>query len=147
MRMPATTVSDEELAEALRARGHRVTAQRVVLYRALRELGRHVTADELLTAVQERLPALSLPTVYATLEVFEELGVLRRVPVPGGPILYDPCPGAHHHLACRRCGRVEDLDADLDAAPALRAARRRGWRVEDTTAVLSGLCARCSASG
>lgn len=136
--------SDQALLEALRDRGQRVTTQRVVLFRALRELDRHVTAEQLLAAVAERLPALSLPTVYATLDLFEELDLVRRVPVPGGPLLYDPRAEAHHHLACRRCGRVEDLDCRLEAGPALAAAREQGWRVADVTGVLSGTCPACS---
>lgn len=135
---------DDDLVQALRARGQRLTTQRLVLFRALRELGRHVTVEQLMEEVRERLPALSAPTVYSTLDLFEELGLLRRVPVPGGPLLYDPRGTAHHHLACRRCGAVEDLDVDLDTGPAREAALRRGWRVADATAVLSGLCPACA---
>ena len=63
----------DELIPALRERGLRVTSQRVVVHRALRELDRHVTADELLDAVSERLPNVSLPTIYATLDLLEDL--------------------------------------------------------------------------
>ncbi len=136
----------DDLSRTLRARGRRVTTQRLVLYRALRELDRHVTAEQLLARVSERLPALSLPTVYATLDLFEELGLVRRVPVPGGPLLYDPRVPAHHHLACLRCGTVEDLDVDLDSGPAVEAALRRGWRVSDASAILGGLCPACARS-
>ncbi|MER3408872.1 MAG: transcriptional repressor [Thermoleophilia bacterium] len=139
--------SDQALLEALHHRGQRVTTQRVVLYRALRELDRHLTAEQLLAAVADRLPALSLPTVYATLDLFEELDLVRRVPVPGGPLLYDPRAEPHHHLACRRCGRVEDLDCPLDARPAVAAAGERGWDVADVTAVLSGTCPTCRNEG
>src|ERR671928_1933342 len=106
--MPATT-SDLEttFTTTLRARGQRVTSQRVVIHRALQELGRHASAEEVLDRVRDRLPGISLPTVYATLELFEELGIARRVTGgrrPGGPVLYDPRPDPHHHLVCRRCG-------------------------------------------
>src|SRR5215210_2348996 len=111
--MPAradTPTTDAELSAALRARGQRVTSQRLILHRALRELDRHATAEELLRSAEERLPNLSLPTVYSSLELFEELGVVRRVSVGAGPVLWDPRPDAHEHFACRRCGRVVDLD-------------------------------------
>src|ERR671920_319382 len=105
--------TSDELTTALRERGMRVTPQRVVVHRALRELDRHVTADELLDAVTDRLPSVSLPTIYATLELLEELDMVRRVQ-RAGTTLFDPRTDPHHHLVCTVCGSVEDLDADLD---------------------------------
>jgi Fe2+ or Zn2+ uptake regulation protein len=121
-----------------------VTSQRVVLHDALVELGRHVSADELLGAVGGRLPGLSLPTVYATLELFEELGLVRRVPGAGGAALWDPRRDQHHHLACRRCGRVEDLEVEVDADGALAAARRGGFVPDHAGLLVSGLCRACA---
>jgi Fe2+ or Zn2+ uptake regulation protein len=142
--MPNAADRDHELLEALRARGQRATTQRIVLHRTLRELNRHVTADELLEATGERLPGVSLPTVYATLETFEQLGLVRRVPVTGGPTLYEPRTEPHHHLVCQRCGAVEDLEAAVDVEPALRAARGRGWVPSSDGIVMSGLCGACA---
>jgi Fe2+ or Zn2+ uptake regulation protein len=136
---------DTELRERLRERGMRVTPQRVLIHRALRRLDRHVTADELLDELGQSLPNASLPTVYATLELFEELGLVRRVPAAGSPTLYDPRIDEHQHLRCRRCGAVADLDVQVDAAAALRAARRRGFRPDGAELVVSGLCRECSA--
>jgi Fe2+ or Zn2+ uptake regulation protein len=120
----------------------RVTPQRVVLHRALRELDRHVTADELLDAVSDRLPSISLPTIYATLELFEELGMVRRVQ-RAGTTLFDPRTDAHHHLVCTVCGSIEDLDSELDTATLERAADRRGFASERIEAVVHGRCAAC----
>src|SRR5919109_1386231 len=120
---------DAELIASLRERGQRVTSQRLVLNRALHEMGRHVTAEELRARVADRLPGVSAPTVYATLELFEHLGRVRRIPHPGAD-LWDPRTGEHHHLVCRVCGDVEDLDAGVDAGRALRSARRRGFAPE-----------------
>ena len=136
--------ADTELAVRLRERGLRVTPQRLLIHRALRELDRHVTAEELLAAVSERLPNASLPTVYSTLEVLEDLGAVRRVPAKRGPVLYDPRTDSHQHLHCRRCGAVQDLDAEIDAAAALAAARGRGFRPDGAELVVSGLCAACA---
>src|SRR3954447_4933768 len=104
-----TSVPDTQLQDELRSRGMRVTPQRVLIHRALRELDRHVSADEVLVAVSERLPDASLPTVYATLELVAELGVVRRVAARTGPALYDPRVNPHQHGVCGSCGRVEDL--------------------------------------
>ena len=109
---------DSELIAHLRSRGHRVTSQRLILHRVLRELDRHVTAEELLEATGDRLPNVSLPTVYATLELFDDLGLVRRFSLGGGALLWDPRTQEHHHLSCRLCGRVEDLEASLGVGAA-----------------------------
>src|SRR5690242_15325297 len=101
--MPKTSDIDERLTAALRERGLRVTSQRIVINRVLHELYEHVTAEEMLHAVGERLPGVSLPTVYATLELLEELGQVRRVAIPGGPALFDRRTAPHHHMVCRSC--------------------------------------------
>ncbi len=131
------------LTASLRERGMRVTSQRVVVDRALRELDRHVTADELLGAVAERLPNVALPTIYATLELFEELGLVRRVQ-RAGTTLFDPRTDPHHHLVCTRCGSIEDVECDLDTVALERAARRQGFEHERVEAVVHGVCQACS---
>jgi Fur family ferric uptake transcriptional regulator/Fur family peroxide stress response transcriptional regulator len=133
------------LAELLRSRGFRVTAQRVVINDALHAAGRHLTADQVRDAVQERLPGVSLPTVYSTLELFERLGIVRRVNGGGGTLLWDTRPDAHHHMICRSCGRIEDLETPLDLERARRSASRAGFQPDRAEVVVSGLCAACAA--
>ncbi|MDX6718045.1 MAG: Fur family transcriptional regulator, stress-responsive regulator [Solirubrobacteraceae bacterium] len=133
---------NQELTAALRERGMRVTPQRVVVHRALRDLDRHVTADELLEAVTERLPNVSLPTIYATLELLEQLGMVRRVQ-RAGTTLFDPRTDPHHHLVCESCGSVEDLESKLDTDALERAARRRGFTHERVEALVTGRCRSC----
>lgn len=120
----------------------RVTSQRVLVHRALRELDRHVTADELLDAVSARLPNVSLPTIYATLDLFEELGMVRRVQ-RAGTTLFDPRTAPHHHLICSQCGSIEDIDSALDTSAIERAATKHGFAHERVEAVVHGRCARC----
>ncbi len=132
----------DELSTALRERGMRVTPQRVVVHRALRELDRHVTADELLDAVADRLPNVALPTIYATLDLLEELGMVRRVQ-RAGTTLFDPRTESHHHLVCALCGSIEDLDCELDTGALARAAARHGFEQERIEAVVHGRCATC----
>jgi Fe2+ or Zn2+ uptake regulation protein len=146
--MPAATdtpTNDAELTAALRERGQRVTSQRLLLHRALRELDRHVTAEEVLRSAEQRLPNLSLPTVYATLELFEELGVVRRLATGSGAVLWDPRPAEHQHFTCRSCGRVVDLDVSVRARSALEAARAAGHAPESAQVIVVGLCDRCAA--
>ena len=142
---PRPALAADALTAALRGRGMRVTPQRVVVHRALRELDRHVTADELLHAVTDRLPNISLPTVYATLELLEELGMVRRVQ-RDGTTLFDPRTEPHHHLVCTSCGSVEDLEVALDSSALERVAGTHGFRPERVEAVVRGRCAFCAAS-
>jgi Fe2+ or Zn2+ uptake regulation protein len=132
-------------AAALRAAGYRVTTQRLLIHRTLVDLGRHVDAEELLAAVSERLPNVSLPTIYASLDALEEAGLVRRVAAGRGRALYDSRPVDHHHLVCRRCGAVEDLDADVALNPAVASARKHGFDVDGAEVVVHGLCSRCRA--
>jgi Fe2+ or Zn2+ uptake regulation protein len=137
------TVSDDQLAALLRGAGLRVTSQRLVLHRALRELDRHVTAEEVAAAAADRLPGLALPTVYATLDLLAQLGLVRRVPAGSGAALYDPRLDEHAHLICERCGAVSDVDVSVDLRTAARAATRAGADVRAAEVVLHGRCPAC----
>ena len=135
---------DAELSELLRERGLRATSQRVVMHRLLRDRPRHVSAEALLSEASEQLPGVSLPTVYATLELFERLGIVRRVNGGGGTLLWDTRAEAHHHMICRRCGRIEDMEVPLDLAGARRSAAQSGFEPDRAEVVVSGLCADCA---
>ena len=138
------TDPDIQLIEALHSRGQRVTPQRLVINRTVQDMGRHVSAEEVLGAVDERLPNVSLPTVYATLELLGQLGVVRRVGPAGGRMLFDPRTEEHQHAVCSVCGRVEDIDAHVDAAPVLAAARAAGWSDPTAGVLVTGVCDRCT---
>ena len=137
-------MNDAQLRAVLHERGQRVTPQRLVIHRALRELDDHATAEEVLGAVEDKLPNVSLPTVYSTLELFEQLGVVRRLGVRQGAALYDPRPDPHDHLVCDRCGRIEDLDAGVELGGALRRARRKGFEATRAEVRISGICSDCA---
>jgi Fe2+ or Zn2+ uptake regulation protein len=137
-------LSDAQLSERLRERGLRATSQRLVMHRLLTESNRHLSAERLLEEASDRLPGVSLPTVYATLELFEELGIVRRVKDGGGTLLWDTRADDHHHIVCRRCGRVEDIEAPLDLEAARRSAKRAGFQPDRAEVVVSGLCSSCA---
>jgi Fe2+ or Zn2+ uptake regulation protein len=139
-------MTDEALIDLLRDRGQRVTSQRLVINRFLREHDGHLTAEQVLAGVADKLPGTALPTVYATLELFEDLGLVRRVRTGGGTMVFDPRTEPHHHMACRRCGAVEDVEAPVELAGVLRRARRAGFATEHAEVVVSGLCADCQRS-
>jgi Fe2+ or Zn2+ uptake regulation protein len=137
----------EDLVALLRERGHRVTSQRLVILRALRRHGGHASAEEIRRAVRGDLPGTSTPTVYATLELLVELGLARKLDLGLGVALYDARTEAHQHAVCRRCGRIMDLDLDLDPQALLRdAGAPPGFQPRATELVISGLCADCAAA-
>lgn len=145
-----TTARDEEAAEAafiadLRARGLRATPQRVVLHRILAGIHGHVTAEELLEKATLQLPSVSLPTIYAALSLLEDMGEVHRVSALGGTAIYDTRSTPHHHVVCRVCGNVWDLEAPAETKAAMRAAADSGFTSLSAQVTVQGICATCSA--
>jgi Fe2+ or Zn2+ uptake regulation protein len=140
--VPATL--ETSLAAALRERGQRVTPQRLMIARVVSDLDRHVTAETVFDEVGRRLPGVSLPTVYATLDLLESIGLVHRVATERGAVIYDPRTDAHHHLACRRCGKIVDVEAPVEAGALLSAARASGFAPDQAQVVVRGLCADCA---
>lgn len=131
-------MNDDEFTSALRSRGLRVTQPRLQVHRRVRDARGHVTADE----IGASLPGVSAGTVYAALELLEEMGIARRVSTLGGTTVFDSRPDPHHHAICRRCGRMQDIEP----AAGVSARAPAGFRVERTEAQLVGLCAECARS-
>ena len=128
-------MTDEQFTSALRARGLRVTNPRLMVHRHVRAAEGHVTADE----VGASLPGVSAGTVYAALELLEDMGLVRRVSTLGGTAVFDSRREPHHHAVCRRCGRMQDVDGEPGRvhAPA-------GFKTERAEVQLVGLCADCA---
>jgi Fe2+ or Zn2+ uptake regulation protein len=135
--------AETTLSRVLRDRGQRVTPQRLAIARTVRELDRHTTAESVFAHVSEQMPGVSLPTVYATLELLEEIGLVRRVPTEAGTAVYDPRTEDHHHLVCRNCGEIRDVDAPVDRDALLAAARAQDFSPDGAQVVVRGLCANC----
>src|SRR5947209_12659265 len=134
-----------DLVELLHSRGQRVTSQRLVILRQLRRRGRHATAEEIYRAVHDELPGMATPTVYATLDLFVELGLARRIDT-GTAALYDARLDPHQHAVCRRCGRVQDVDGRINAGALMRAAQDAGFEPRGAELIITGLCAECAAA-
>ena len=137
---------DAPSSTALRARGQRVTPQRLMIARVLTDHEGHATAEAVFRDVERRMPGVSLPTVYATLELLESLGLVRRVATERGAVVYDPRTDEHHHLVCRRCGAIVDVEAPVALPELLAAARATGFVPDRTDVVIRGLCADCAAA-
>jgi Fe2+ or Zn2+ uptake regulation protein len=143
--MPSALDTSGDLVALLHQRGQRATPQRLAILRELRRRAHHATADQIRTAVAADLPGMSGPTVYATLDLLVELGLARRVDAGAGATLFDARTEPHQHSVCRRCGRVEDLDGEVETAALRRAAEFAGFTPQSVELVISGVCAECAA--
>ena len=100
--------------EILRKRGYRLTPQRHMILSVIQEADGHLSIDQITERVQKHNPYVSLSTVYRTLELLRELGLVREVHLPGEQPHYEPVEGtAHHHLVCRNCRAIIHLDDTL----------------------------------
>ena len=138
---------DAEIREILRARGMRVTSPRVTIHRLIREKPAHFSAEDLHHSVAEVLPGVSTQTIYATLALFEELGLVRRVLAMSGAAMFDSRPDPHHHTSCRGCGAIADLEAPAPMDGVLAVAQDAGFRPDGASVTVVGLCAACAARG
>ena len=127
--------SDRVLTEALRTRGQRVTLPRLMVHRFVSRAPQHVTAED----VHAELPTLSPATIYATLELLEELHLIRRVSTLDGVAVYDSRMDAHDHAVCRVCGRMFDIPASARNP----ASGPDGFEVEQAVVQLIGVCGDC----
>jgi Fur family transcriptional regulator, stress-responsive regulator len=144
--MMTTAELDEMLTERLRQGGHRVTSQRLLVHRAVCAEQRHLTAEQVLAGVSEALPSISLPTIYATLELLEDLGLVRRVSTGAGALVFESRRTPHAHAACRRCGRIVDVPAPSIDPQALQGARDAGFAPDEAQLIVFGLCEDCRAA-
>jgi len=134
-------------AERLRDAGERVTRQRLLVADALGSITRQVTAQELYDVLRRREPRIGRATVFHTLESLVAAGAARRLERDGHVYGYVACrPEHHHHLACDRCGRVEEIDEGYIAPVAARLSADMGFEIDDARLDFYGRCARCAAS-
>jgi len=131
----------------LRAAGLRVTAPRLAILAAVRE-GDHPAVDEIAEVARRRLGSVSTQAVYDVLHALTGAGLVRRIDFAGGPVRFEGRVGDnHHHLACRGCGGVTDVDCARGAAPCLEPVSSAGYAVEEAEVVYWGVCATCQATG
>jgi len=122
----------------------RVTAARVALLEAVRH-GDHLGADALATGVRDRVGHVSLQAIYEALHALTEAGLVRRIEPPGSPARFEGRVGDnHHHVVCRSCGVVADVDCAVGEAPCLTASDDHGFAIDEAEVVYWGLCSDCS---
>ena len=131
------------LRSTLHRRGLRMTTQRQLVLEAVREL-EHATPERICGYVQRTAPAVNITTVYRTLDLLSELGLVRHTHLGHGAPVYSTDGHEHLHLVCHRCGDVSEAPCGLldGVAGVLRA--DSGFRLDATHLALSGTCGRCA---
>jgi Fur family peroxide stress response transcriptional regulator len=133
-----------ERFEALcRAEGLPLTVQRRDILKSVLERDDHPSADQIYGSVKDRLPGLSRTTVYRVLDTLVEAGVIRRLHHPGATARFDGKIDRHHHLICRRCQRVIDVESRTLDGLRLAASQRHGFEIEDYSVHFTGVCETC----
>ena len=136
----------DEVEGLLRERGFSLTPQRRAIVRHLVERGGHWSPAELLESLTGEFPLASRATVYSTLTLLRELGVVTHVPGPGGEARFDANPEPHQHFVCLRCGRLEDVPSEWFLV-SIPTGIEPPFRVQHFRVVAEGLCRACEGEG
>ncbi len=135
-----------ETGALLRRHGLQVTAQRLAVLRAVSDRP-HSTADHTYTVVRAEIGAISRQAVYDALAALSDKGLLRRIQPAGSPTRYETRVGDnHHHLICRTCNRMVDVDCAVGDTPCLTAADDSGYEIDEAEVVYWGRCPECVAA-
>jgi Fur family ferric uptake transcriptional regulator len=144
----ATRVSEEIAVDheaLLRELGLQVTAQRLAVLRTV-SARPHSAADDIYTVVRDEIGAISRQTVYDALAALTDKGLIRRIQPAGSPARYEGRTGDnHHHLICRTCGRMVDVDCAVGDTPCLTAADDSGFEIDEAEVIYWGRCPECVA--
>jgi Fur family transcriptional regulator, stress-responsive regulator len=135
----------DDPADLLRRHGLQVTAQRLAVLAAVS--GRpHGTADDVAKAVRTQIGVISRQAVYDALAVLADKGLIRRIQPAGSPARYEDRAGDnHHHLICRTCGRMVDVDCAVGVVPCLTPADDAGYEIDEAEVIYWGRCPECLA--
>jgi Fur family peroxide stress response transcriptional regulator len=122
---------------------NRNTRQKEVIIKILKGTNCHPDADWIYRQVRKEIPHISLGTVYRNLKMLNQSGLIREVGVRGETNHFDGNTEPHYHFRCRECGRIFDLDAEIDKALEKRVADRTGFKITEHHLEFGGLCPDC----
>jgi Fe2+ or Zn2+ uptake regulation protein len=138
-----TSSERDELASALRDGGLRVTATRLAVLSVVSE-GKHMTAEQIALAARARVGTISTQAVYDVLGALTRGGFVRRIEPAGSPARYETrVDDNHHHVVCRSCGAITDVDCVIGDPPCLAPADVSGFAIDEAEVTFWGLCPDC----
>ena len=132
-----------EYATQLRARGFRMTSQRLAILHTLRHAGTHLSPREVYRQAKQDLPGLTEPTVYRTLEFLVENGLARPSQTGNGHLMYEIAGNDHHHLVCRMCGDEIEVEHALLEQLYQKLESTSGYVRIDSHMTFFGVCSAC----
>lgn len=136
----------EDPAQTLRRSGVQVTAQRIAVLKAI-STQPHATAEELTESVRQSIGTISRQSVYDALSALEQAGLVRRIQPIGSPARFEDRVGDnHHHIICRNCGALADVDCAIGSAPCLTASNSHGFEIDEADVAYWGRCPNCQES-
>ncbi|WP_238015891.1 Fur family transcriptional regulator [Dactylosporangium sp. AC04546] len=134
-------MSGEDL---LRARGLRVTRPRLAVLEVLDSARGHLDVDQIAAQVRQRLDSVSTQAVYDVLSALSRAGLARRIEPAGSPARFEARVGDnHHHVVCRGCGEIADVDCTVGEAPCLTPSQAHGFVLDEAEVTFWGLCPAC----
>lgn len=136
----------DDVRKKLNRVGRRMTPQRAAVLDALTTSPHHPTAEEIYEVVSEKIPRISLGTVYRNLQVLVDEGYATRLPAKEGSHRYDRVVEAHHHIVCRECSRISDIHLEVDLELRRVVEEQSGFRVSSHRTEFEGTCADCAAA-
>ncbi|MBX2838240.1 MAG: transcriptional repressor [Gammaproteobacteria bacterium] len=145
MKTSETVHTRSDIAEALKLAGLQVTAQRLAVYQAV-ESSPHAMADDVYQTVQNELGVISRQAVYDALNVMCEQGIIRRIQPAGSAARYEHRIDNHHHLVCRECSQLVDIDCAVGSAPCLEAQHDHGYQIDEAEVTYWGVCPACQST-
>jgi Fe2+ or Zn2+ uptake regulation protein len=138
-------IEQQSFEQQLRSCGLQVTAQRLAIMQAV-TAGPHATVEELTEIVRDKIGSISRQAVYDTLGALADKRLIRRIQPTGSPARYEDRVGDnHHHLVCRGCGLIFDIDCAVGSTPCLDAEEDHGFEIDEAEVVYWGRCPDCRA--
>lgn len=136
-------LEEKEVTDLLREKGFKVTPQRLAVYKVLSKTTVHPNAETIYNELQPQYPTMSLATVYKTLDILSELGLVQILNVGEESFRYDANTDSHPHVHCMTCGRVDDIFGVDDAEFLDKIAAKTAYRLSGKQFYLYGICPEC----
>jgi len=130
----------EKYVELLKQNSIKITPQRLEILQYLDKHRTHPTVDEIYNELKDKNPSLSKTTVYNSVEILDDFGLIQSITITGNEVRYDFKQGMHHHFLCKKCGEIIDIDIEC---PNLGKMLECGHKVDEVHGYFKGVCKKC----
>ena len=130
----------KKYVKMLKENSIKTTLQRLEILRYLDDHRTHQTADQIYSDLKEKNPSLSKTTVYHSLKIFKERGIIQTLTISSSEIRYDFNCTMHHHFFCKKCGKIIDINS---SCPHIEKIRKEGYQIDEAHGYFKGICKEC----